>query len=89
MVITPYSVPNQPSLAKLEKHLDDYRMGKAYLTKEVASQVNREDVENATALGGAPYANRNYLAFQTALPYTKRARYVRALSMTFKNQVTG
>ncbi len=77
-----------PNTQQLEKHLDDYRKGKARLSTDVAAQVKKEGTDNAVKLSlENPDRALEYLAYQTTQPYTKRARYVRALSTIVNNAV--
>lgn len=79
-----------PNVQRLEKHLDDYRKGKARLSTDVAREVQQEGEASAVRLStDNPSRALEYLSYQTAQPYTKRARYVRAISTSLSHPLEG
>lgn len=77
-----------PNVQRLEKHLDDYRKGKERLSTDVAREIRQEGDAAAVKLSNEnPSRALEYLSYQTAQPYTKRARYVRGLSSALNSTV--
>ena len=68
------------NLVDVEKHLDDYKKGKANLSKETAAKLNSaEDEIFGSLLNTDIEAQQKFGAYLTALSYDQRARFVENL----------
>lgn len=59
----------------LEKHLNDVRKNKGYLSQEVSREVRLKHQENSVNLNIEQDLASNYSGYYTALDYEQRARY--------------
>lgn len=68
---------------KLEKHITDYRAGKAELSREVGSQLERKrEVTSTDFAYNDPKALSLYSGFLTILRYDRKARFINGVSET-------
>lgn len=75
-----------PSISKLEKHLDDYQKGKGYLSKDVSKELKSLHHLNSNELSqGKPGQLKSYLAYSTGMNYQQRSRYVHAVNEMSEN----
>jgi len=75
------TLSHKPTLSDVQKHLDDYRKGRANQSKSIAHQLSGLDVENASLLAaGPPKLASLYLHYRTALDYEKSRQYVHSLN---------
>ncbi len=71
------------SITKLEKHLDDYRKGRGYLSNDTAVEVSLNAQDTASQLANySPKSLKLYSAYTTAFDYEARSRYFNGLSET-------
>lgn len=65
----------------LEKHIDDYRKGRAYLSERTLPRINGLHNKNGNMLSGySPDALLNYRSYTTMLSYSNRSRFVSGVS---------
>lgn len=74
------SSTGRPSISDLEKHLDDHRKGKGYLSSKVAASLGSLDQKNSFRV--SPKDLSSYLTYSTALSYEGRAYYVSSIDQT-------
>jgi hypothetical protein len=73
-------------LGKLEKHLDDVKHNKGYLSKTISQQVQAKQVETSLELGTKDIrALSNYQAYASALSYNNKARFIHNVNEATKN----
>jgi hypothetical protein len=61
----------------VEKHLDDYRKGKAYLSEETSKELARQSQGASDILGSlSPEARSMYSGYLTGLSYERKSRFV-------------
>lgn len=66
---------------KLEKHLDDYRKGRGYLSDNIASELELRAIENSELLARSnPRVLMQANYYSTALGYSARMRYLNGLN---------
>lgn len=64
-------------VGRLEKHLDDVRKNKGYLSKGVNVELSGQDRANNNFLSGsAPKLLADYAGYSSIFAYDKRARFV-------------
>jgi hypothetical protein len=72
-----YPEPQTLSSRKVEKHLDDVRKGKGYLSKDVNKDIKNQHLNTSFDLADLdPKMARLYNSFSTAFSYSKSARYI-------------
>ncbi|MDC0357238.1 hypothetical protein OAO01_00350 [Oligoflexia bacterium] len=80
------SLSKDLSLAKVEKHLDDYSKGKGYLSSRTAKGLSTLNRANSSMLSQAdPAAFSNYLAFSTGMDYMQKSRFVHSVNELASN----
>ncbi|MBX7138181.1 MAG: hypothetical protein K1X83_09365 [Oligoflexia bacterium] len=71
------SISNNEFLSRLEKHLDDVRKGKGYLSAEIGGMLGERHAVNASRLGSlSPQNSLRYGSYYGAFTYDQQARYV-------------
>ena len=75
------SISRNISSVNIEKHIDDYERGKAYLSKSISTELRKKDLQNSFDLAAQdPTAFTSYLLNSTALNYKSKARYIESVS---------
>lgn len=75
------SLSKDVSVTELEKHLDDYRKGRAYLSGSTAGKLRDMHAENGEALSvHSPKSFNQYLAYSSGMDYEQRGRYINFMS---------
>ncbi|MCB0329894.1 MAG: hypothetical protein KDD70_09525 [Bdellovibrionales bacterium] len=82
---------NNKLLTDVEKHLDDVKKGKGYLSKEVNGKVRQKQALSSSELASInPSLSTLYNGVSSGLSYAKNARFVTGVSQsieTFKRLV--
>jgi len=74
---------------KLEKHLDDVKKGKSYLSKDVSFDLGVKDREINNILAETDINSRIlYSSYSTAFSYDQRARFVNNTESTLSKLYT-
>lgn len=70
----------------VEKHIDDYKKGRGYLSKETAGILGQRDTDTASALAYSNVrASKLYTGYSTTFGYDKHARFVEGLSFSIQS----
>ncbi|MCI5065978.1 hypothetical protein MRY87_09665 [bacterium] len=79
--LSPDLVGNNRLVGNVEKHLDDFKKGKGYLSKEVMKDVFERQARSSTELSQIdPSLSRLYNGISTGLTYSKKARFISGTS---------
>jgi len=71
------SANNNRFVNALEKHIDDYKKGKGYISSAITGDIRSINVKNNNILAGTdPSLLAQYQGYKTLLPYDERSRFV-------------
>lgn len=72
---------NRISSIELEKHLDDYKKGKAGNSKKTAQKLPKADISSYFEITNInPSYSKNYSSYISAFNYDSKARYVKNIN---------
>jgi hypothetical protein len=76
---------NNKDIGDLEKHLDDVRKGKGYLSRQITKEVAKKRANSAEALSTIdPSLARLYNGISTGLSYSKGARFISGVEQSIR-----
>lgn len=80
-----YPSSSRLNTSEVEKHLDDVKKGKGYLSKQVNRELRKSKSTSASALAETdPALARMYNSFSTAFSYSKSARFIQGVERIAK-----
>jgi hypothetical protein len=72
-----YGLSGTRFINELEKHLDDYSRGEAYLSKSTSAELQRQAISSSTGL--SPKSLALYSSYSTGFTYTSKSYLTHAV----------